>query len=243
VDDKANILDLLKQYVGDEFALITADCGKLALHAIAHNRFDFMFLDLSMPDMNSFEVLEYYLKNNGNGASVKKVVAMTLRTAQSDINRAESAGIVSFLYKPFNNEDTTEILQHLTATHKRQEDAKVKGHFLASKGKVRILECPAEKSSRFRAVAGALNSDVVKEIDDMAEEGLTQLVIKVGEGFLSDLSVTRKFVDMVEHTQRLSLNVRLVADSQQAREALKQFAETATIPTDTSLEFALNSVA
>ena len=76
----------------------------------------------------------------------------------------------------------------------------------------------------------------------MAEEGLNQLVIKVGEGFLSDLNLTRKFVDMVEHTLRLSLNVRLVAESEQAREALKQFEETASLPTDASLEFALNTI-
>jgi hypothetical protein len=36
--------------------------------------------------------------------------------------------------------------------------------------------------------------------------------------------------------------VRLVADSDQAREALKQFAETASIPTDPSVECALSAM-
>ena len=83
---------------------------------------------------------------------------------------------------------------------------------------------------------------MVREIDDMAEEGFNKLVIKIGEGFLSDLNVTRKFVNMVDHIMQLSLKVRFVAESEQAREALKQFEETARIPTDTSLEFALNSM-
>jgi two-component system, cell cycle response regulator len=240
VDDKANILELLKEYLGEQFQIITADSGKAALHAIAHHRFNYMFLDLSMPDMSGLEVLEYYLKNNGNGASVKRVAAMTLRTAQADIEKAESAGITTFLYKPFNNDETAKALGYLTAQN--SDDSKGGMHFLTSRGKVRILECPPEKSSKFRAVAGSLTSDVIKEIDEMAEEGLTQLVIKVGEGFLADLGITRKFVDMVEHTSQLSLKVRFVADSEQARGALRQFAETASIPTDTSLEFAISSI-
>jgi hypothetical protein len=67
-------------------------------------------------------------------------------------------------------------------------------------------------------------------------------VIKVGDGFLSDLSITRKFVDLVDHAIRLSLEVRLIADSDQARSALKQFAETAFIPTDSTLECALKAI-
>jgi two-component system, cell cycle response regulator len=240
IDDKANILDLLKEFLGEQFNVITADCGKIALHTIAHSRFDYMFLDLSMPDMNAYDILEYYLKNNASGAGVKRVVAMTLRTAQADIDRVAAAGVSSFLYKPFSNDDIAQLIGVLAAKQKDAE--KMSGHFLTSKGKVRILECPPEKSSRYRVVAGALTSEVVREIDEMAEEGLNQLVIKVGEGFLSDLGTTRKFVDMVEHTVQLSVNVRLVADSEQARAALRQFAETASIPTDTSLEFALNSI-
>jgi two-component system, cell cycle response regulator len=243
IDDKTNILDLLKEYLGEKFHLITADCGKTALHTIAHSKFEFMFLDLTMPDMNAFEILDYYLKSNKNGDHVGRVVAMTLRTAKADIDRALNSGVSLFLYKPFNNEEVAKIITTLAERFKKQEEkTPTSGRYLSANGKVRILDCPPEKSSKFRSVAGALTSDVVREIDEMAEEGLNQLVIKVGEGFLSDLSVTRKFVDMVEHTIRLSMNVRLVADSEQARTALSQFAETASIPTDVSLDFALSSI-
>jgi hypothetical protein len=114
--------------------------------------------------------------------------------------------------------------------------------FLTSKGKVKILECPPEKSSRFQVVAGSLSSGVLREIDEMAEEGFSMLIIKVGEGFLSDIHITRKFINLVEHVLRLSLQVRLVADSDQAREVLQQFAETARIPTDVSLKCALSAI-
>ncbi len=240
IDDKANILEQLKTHLSEQYSLIGADSGKSALSAISHSKFDYVFLDLSLPDMSGLEVLDAYLKSNRNNASVRRVIAMSLRTAQSEIDQALSAGVCILLYKPFSADDVSAAISQLAAQQK--DGGKSKPSFLTAKGKVRILECPPEKSSRFRTVAGSLGSDVVREIDDMAEEGLNQLVIKVGEGFLSDLSITRKFVNLVEHTNQLSLRVRLVAESDQARDALKQFAETASIPTDTSLECALSSM-
>jgi two-component system, cell cycle response regulator len=240
IDDKANILEQLKANLGESYSFIIADSGKSALSAIAHSKFDYIYLDLSLPDMSGMEVLETYLKSNRNNASVRRVIAMSLRTAQSDIDEALSNGISMFLYKPFSGDDVKAAMEQLLSQQK--EGSQKKQSFLTAKGKVRILECPPEKSTKFRAFAGSLGSEVVREIDDMAEEGLSQLVIRVGEGFLSDMSITRKFVNLVEHTHQLSLRVRLVAESDQARDALKQFAETADIPTDTSLECALSSM-
>jgi CheY-like chemotaxis protein len=240
VDDKANILELLGSYIGQDYHCITADSGKAALSAIARSRFDYMFLDLNLPDMSGFDVLESYLRSNRNGANVRRVAAMTLRTSQSDIDQAIGAGVSVFLYKPFSREQAAAAADHLASQQKG--GSKSKQRFLMAKGTVRILDCPPEKSPQFRAVAGSLASRVIREIEDMAEEGLSQLVISVGEGFLTDLNITRKFVNLIEHTLQLSLRVRLVAESDQARDALQQYAETANLPTDTSLESALSSI-
>jgi len=240
VDDKANVLEMLKEYLGEKFQFITADSGRAALHAIAHQKFDYLFLDLSMPDMSPFEVFEFYLKNSGKGGDSKNVVAMMLRTANREMEQAMRAGIRFILHKPFTREDALKLVDHLPAPQDALAGAGMQ--FLSSQGKVRVLDCPSEADARFRTVSGALTTAVVKEMDEMAEEGLNQLVIKVGEGFLSDMAVTRKFLNVLEHTARLSLTVRLVAESEQAREALNQFAETAKIPTDTSLELALSSM-
>lgn len=240
IDDKPNILELLKEYLGDQFNILTADCGRAASSVIAKNRFDYLFLDTRLPDVSGFSIFEEYIRSNRNKASGKRVAIMTLRTAQEDIDRALGMGINTILYKPFAASDVTKAVDQLMS---RQEESYVKKiRYLAAEGKVRILDCPPEKSTKFRSVAGSLASDVVKEIDDMAEEGLSQLIIKIGEGFLSDISVTRKFVDLVDHARQLSLRIRFVADSDQARNSLKQFSEIASVPTDDSLETALNAV-
>jgi two-component system, cell cycle response regulator len=241
VDDKSNILDMLREYLGGGYNVISADSGKDAVSAVSIKKFDYMLLDLCMPEVNGFEVLESYLQSGRNDANVSKVAVMTLRTAQDDIDRAISMGISAFLFKPFNRDDTTKVLEKIGSQQKKRAD-KTKTLYLTNQGKVRILDCPSsDKSIKSREVAAGLKAEIMLEINEMAEEGLSQLIIKVGDGFLSDLAVTRKFVDLIEHIVRLSLNIRLVADSEHTRDALKQFAETAAIPTEMSLDDALNA--
>jgi two-component system, cell cycle response regulator len=240
VDDKSNILDMLKDFLGGQYNIFAAGSGKAAISAIALKSFEYMILDLSMPEVSGFEVLESYVKSGRKGFDIRKVVAMTLRTAQEDINKAMHAGVSVFLYKPFGREDVATAIERVASHQKQEEKKKIK--YLTSKGKIRILECPPETNMRYREVAGVLKSNIMDEINEMAEEGLSQLIITVGDGFLSDMGVTRKFIALVEHIVRLSLNIRLVADSEQARSVLGQFAETASIPTETSLECALGSI-
>jgi two-component system, cell cycle response regulator len=236
IDDKENILKLLKEYMGDQFNIIAASSGRMAEMEMKRNNFDYMFLDLSMPDMNWSDIFNMYVGIKKNAANPRKVVAMTLRTAQEDIARAGGMGIKNILYKPFTRDDVAEAIHHLT-----ELSASAKTAHLTVDGDIRILDCPGNKSFQFRGFASALSSEIPKEIDGMAEEGITKLVIILSEGFLSDLGVTQKFIDLIEHAHKLSLSVRLVAESQQARDVLKQFAETNALPTDVSLSCALRS--
>jgi hypothetical protein len=88
----------------------------------------------------------------------------------------------------------------------------------------------------------ALGGQVSREIEYVAETGFRKLIIKMGEGFLLDQTVTQRLVNLVKHALQLSLSVRLVVDSRESRNILNQYAETADIPKDLSLEYALNSM-
>jgi CheY-like chemotaxis protein len=239
IDDKENILKLLKEYIGEGFQIITADSGKAALAVILQHQFDFMFLDLSLPDASAFDVYNAYIKGGKNGASPKKVVFMPLRTAQSDIEKAHTAG-VHLLNKPFLGEDVAQVLDLLVS--EKEKASSNKTTFLAAEGNIRILTCPMEKNPKFQTFAAALTTTIRSEIDAMAEEGLTKLVIELNEGFLSNFSVIRKFIDLVEHACALSMSLRFVAESKSAQESLKQFAETADIPVDFSKICAIKSM-
>jgi hypothetical protein len=117
-----------------------------------------------------------------------------------------------------------------------------KATFLSAEGNIRILTCPREKTPKFPIFEAALTTTIRSEIDAMAEEGLTKLVIELNEGFLSNFSVTRKFIKLVEHACALSMSIRFVAESKSAQESLKQFAETADIPVDFSKTCAIKSM-
>lgn len=240
IDDKENILNLLKQYIGEDFQVITADSGKAALAAIAHTKFDFVFLDMSLPDMNALDIYTAYEKAQGNGRSARQVVVMPLRTAQADIERAQAQGIRMFLYKPFTKEDVAQLVSSLDPQQQKIDSNP--SRFLSTERDIRVLSCPPEKSPMFRIYIGALANKIRSEIEEMAEEGLTKLIIEVNPGMLSDMTVTKKFIDLVEHASKLSMSIRFVGESQVARELLRQFAETASFPIDISLKCALNSM-
>jgi len=230
---------LLKQYIGDGFNLITADSGKAALAAMARTRFDFVFLDSSLPDMNAMDVYEAFAKTQGSGSSTTRVAVMPLRTAQGDIDSAQSHGLKVFLYKPFSQEDVTQLVSNLAPSQQKSSQTK----FLTAMGDIRVLPCPHDKSPMFRIYAGAITTNIRKEIDEMVEEGFTKLIIEVHQGLLSDMAITRKFIDLVEHAANLSMTIRFAAETPAARDALKQFAETASFPIDVSIQGAIGSMA
>jgi len=130
VDDKAGVRELLKEYMPKPCELVLADSGRAALSAFEQKDFDIIFLDLDMPDMNGFEVLYEYLKYMKDGASEKKVIAMTLRSAQQDIHRASELGIPVVLFKPFTRADVEKALEQVAACQNNQVSKKL--HYLTT---------------------------------------------------------------------------------------------------------------
>jgi two-component system, cell cycle response regulator len=239
VDDKESILKMVSEHLAENYRVICAESGTAALQIMSREHFDYMFLDLSMPDMSGFDVFESYKKIKKHAASSRKVVAMTLRTAVADINQAKALGIREILYKPFTKDDVLCAADSVSARVPEGESVLNGGRFLGVHGDVRVLTCPAERHPEFKLVASALGSEIIKEIDDMAEEGHSKLVIRMNASLLSDFVITRKFISLLSHLESLSVKVRLVAETDELRDRLKQYAETAQLPTDTSLEFAI----
>jgi len=236
IDDKSNILKMLEEYLGDKFFVIKAETGAAAEEAMKQYHFDYMFLDLTMPDKNWTDIYGAYRAIKKDKANPKRVAVMTLRTAEADIKKAADLGIQVIIYKPFIAQDVTNTMDDLQALASGK-----KLPWLERYGNVRILRCPNDKNPKITAFVTALKGEIIQEVEGMAEEGLTGLIIDLGEGFLSSVNIAQKFIDFIGHTAKLKLNIRLVVESAQAREAAKNFSEIAHLPTDTSLEFALKA--
>jgi len=236
IDDKVNILKMVTEYLGDQYFVLQAETGAAAEEIMKKYHFDYMFLDLTMPDMNWSDIFTSYIKIKKDKGNPKRVAAMTLRTAEADIAKAAGLGIQAILYKPFTAMDVNGAINNLQILASGK-----KLPWLERYGNIQILRCPGDKSPKLGPFVTALKGEVLQEIEGMAEEGLTGLIMDLGEGFLSSVNIAQKFITFIEHTEKLKLNIRLVGESPQALESIKNLAEIAHLPTYTSLDAALKA--
>lgn len=101
VDDDLVIRELIKTVFSETaWDLRTFENGKEFLIAEKSSKFDLIFLDLMMPEITGFQVLEYLKKHN------KKlpIVVLSALSQKETISKAVSLGIKSYMIKPLNPE-------------------------------------------------------------------------------------------------------------------------------------------
>ena len=77
--------------------------GRLALAALAAADFDLLLLDVRMPEVDGFHVVESLRRSERDipGSSRLPVIAVTALAAKSDRERCMEAGVDEYLSKPF----------------------------------------------------------------------------------------------------------------------------------------------
>lgn len=74
VDDEKRLVSLVESYLAQEgYRVVTANDGKEALPIASREKPDLIILDLMMPEMDGFTVLDH-LKNNPDTASIPVIV-------------------------------------------------------------------------------------------------------------------------------------------------------------------------
>jgi CheY-like chemotaxis protein len=79
------------------------DNGRLALAALAEASCDLLLLDMRMPDVDGFHVVESLRRSERDTLSYSRlpVIAVTALAAKSDRQRCMEAGVDEYLSKPF----------------------------------------------------------------------------------------------------------------------------------------------
>jgi DNA-binding response OmpR family regulator len=112
VDDEPDILLMLRvalEAAGHETAL-AAD-GETALQRVAEESFDLMLLDVMMPVMDGWGVLE-----NLSGLEHRpRVIVVSAKSSDRDVARALDAGAVDYVIKPFLPSLLTELVGDVIA--------------------------------------------------------------------------------------------------------------------------------
>lgn len=116
VDDSDIMLHLLSKIFNDEFEVLTAKDGKEALDIISNVTPLFgMLLDLNMPNVNGFSVLEHFEQT---GLFTKIPVAIiTGDDTKETVSKAFTYPIVDVLTKPFNERDIKRVVNSMQNFH------------------------------------------------------------------------------------------------------------------------------
>jgi len=102
-DDASNqqVLRLMLERRGYRVRLVNN--GRLALAALAEARFGLLVLDVRMPEVDGFHVINSVRRSERDipGSRRLPVIAVTALAAKSDRERCEDAGFDEYLSKPF----------------------------------------------------------------------------------------------------------------------------------------------
>jgi DNA-binding response OmpR family regulator len=103
VDDEPDIVDFLTTVLHDEgYVTEAARDGREALDKLDEVRPSLLILDLMMPRMSGFEVLDELRRRNGQRPSV---IVLSAKSTHQDILDALERGADDFIPKPFDLED------------------------------------------------------------------------------------------------------------------------------------------
>lgn len=110
VDDSSLIRTFIQRVFNDTYNILIATDGAEAIKiASTHDDIVAMLLDLNMPNVDGFEVLEYF-RANGLFAKIP-VSIITGEDSKENINRAFTYPIADMLSKPFNERDVKRVVE------------------------------------------------------------------------------------------------------------------------------------
>jgi DNA-binding response OmpR family regulator len=112
VDDDEHIQKSLSQYLEmEDFEVEVASSGQEALERAGHQAFDLVLLDIMMPEMDGFEVVET-LRAKERTSRVP-IILLTARGQDTDVIKGYHLGVSSYLTKPFNLDELVETIREV----------------------------------------------------------------------------------------------------------------------------------
>jgi PAS domain S-box-containing protein len=113
VDDSPESTEMLTTLLTTEGAHVaSAGSGEDALRLVRENNFDLVISDISMPEMDGYQLLEK-IRALASGKDLP-ALALTGYGRSTDIDRAEAAGFVRHLTKPLDIARLLEVVRELT---------------------------------------------------------------------------------------------------------------------------------
>jgi two-component system alkaline phosphatase synthesis response regulator PhoP/two-component system response regulator VicR len=121
VDDERHIVRLVQVNLERQgYDVVTAFDGKEALEKIAAENPDLVVLDVMMPYMDGFEVLQTIRKNPETREL--PVIMLTAKAQDADVFRGWQQGVDCYLTKPFNPMELITFVRRIFKSLEEGED-------------------------------------------------------------------------------------------------------------------------
>ena len=114
VDDNDATVTLLTALLQREFSVETAGDGAGAVEKLRTKQYAAVLLDLRMPHVDGFGVLDFLRSNNPE--SLSRVLVVTAALTRSETERAKSYDICSVIAKPFEVETVLAAVRQCAGT-------------------------------------------------------------------------------------------------------------------------------
>lgn len=119
IDDSNLVANFVKKIFSNQYEVLIANDGVKGIEIINNpdvkSKVKACLLDLNMPNMNGFEVMDYFYQN---GIFVKVPVAVISGTEDTEsIDKANSYPIIDILAKPFTDRDVQKVIEKCLAAY------------------------------------------------------------------------------------------------------------------------------
>ena len=122
-DDEKHIVRLIQVNLERQgYEVLTAYNGAECLAMVESDKPDLIVLDVMMPEMTGFEVLEK-LKSNPETEKIP-VIMLTARAQDADVLRGWQSGVECYLTKPFNPMELIAFVKRIFSMEDSQNDEK-----------------------------------------------------------------------------------------------------------------------
>ena len=112
-DFNQQLIDHLLRRRGHDVVVVRD--GRKAVEALDHSSFDLMLLDIQMPELDGFQVIEALRRREQTAGGHLPVVALTAHAMKEDRERCLQAGMDDYLSKPIRSAELVAAIERVLA--------------------------------------------------------------------------------------------------------------------------------
>lgn len=111
IEDEESAIEVLHYNIKRRgYSVEIARCGEDGLNKIFSSSPDIILLDIKLPDIDGWEILQ---QMNSRGISETKVIIVSAAAQKSDLERAEAQNVSLYITKPFDLQKLMESIAQL----------------------------------------------------------------------------------------------------------------------------------